>query len=1047
MGAIFISYTGRDPEGDAWADRLAEWFQEWGYGYFRDKDHSHGVKAGDDWRQTLYRELDEARAMVCLCSEGYESSPWCVGEVAIAVKDGKTVIPIQLGKTAEELRSEPLPLLLQANQAIQVPDAVNPNPERLAEVRQRMRVKLREKLNWRDLRYWDSTLAPYPGLPAFEEWQAPVFFGRDVAIEAVVERLGALALRPQAFLLLLGASGYGKSSLVRAGVVPRLKGDGEGSWTVLPPFTPGDEPFKELERSVVNAGGVFDAADPLSSLRELQRQLNTRLLLVIDQFEELLSAGPNDDGQADEAEMFQTFLRNLLRVPKAGLLVLATMRTDFLAPLQTRWPALTGMAKSLPLEPIEPEDFGDLITSPADRSKLSLEPGLKERLVEESGGRDALPLLAFTLEKLWRARERRGVAVAGMRPGEQWDLTLDDYKHLGGVAGAVSTRAKECWDPQTSGAEVHAALREAFLDHLVSVSGDGQEAKRAARLEDLPRASLAIVRRLVDDRLLVLKEGSVEIAHEALLRTWEPLVRWIDESKVERLQGLRVKRLGADLTPDAPERLRRQALEQLAALPAVGGSEERAVRKEGRVPLQQLLGDGSCPLVDRQDAALVLALIGAEQPLRDCLADTAAPVALRRRAAECLGLLARRSGDRDQRDRIRAGLEGWLRSDALNLLVVDAEGWAEHDARLPLLQGASRGLQLAASADLPLFGSGEEKPVPMLTLTALEEGSGLRIRTEVVEVPVWKLPLPGGEQLELVVVPAGEAQLGSPATEHDRQAVMAWYAANRDGCSEGVDVEALRVVRLEAFALVRQPISQGQWRAVVEAVGEIELPLDTAPGAAKPESLWELHGQTGDLPVDSVKWQQGREWLGRLNHWLLEKWAGLGSCVEVPQLALPSENQWEGACRAGTATPFHFGDTLDGSWARYDSTAKPFGLGRKGTSKPKRQWINGFSGLVNRWGLGEMHGQLLEWCEDGWHPNPVGEGRPDDGKPWGEEDEELVRLKSTQKGWKEMRGGAWIAIPLSCRAADRSPYPSASEIAFGGLRPCCLLPPGSLLGP
>jgi hypothetical protein len=102
MGAIFISYTGRDPEGDAWADRLTEWFTEWKYGYFRDKDHSHGVKAGDDWRQTLNRELDEARAMVCLCSERYESSPWCVGEVAVAVKEG--------------------------NQAIQVPDAVNPTP-------------------------------------------------------------------------------------------------------------------------------------------------------------------------------------------------------------------------------------------------------------------------------------------------------------------------------------------------------------------------------------------------------------------------------------------------------------------------------------------------------------------------------------------------------------------------------------------------------------------------------------------------------------------------------------------------------------------------------------------------------------------------------------------------------------------------------------------------------------------------------------------------------------------------------------------------------
>ncbi len=84
-------------------------------------------------------------------------------------------------------------------------------------MRQRLRAKLREKLNWRDLQTWEATLPPYPGLPAFEEEQAPVFFGRDVAIEAVVERLIALALRPQAFLLLLRASGYGKSSLVRAG--------------------------------------------------------------------------------------------------------------------------------------------------------------------------------------------------------------------------------------------------------------------------------------------------------------------------------------------------------------------------------------------------------------------------------------------------------------------------------------------------------------------------------------------------------------------------------------------------------------------------------------------------------------------------------------------------------------------------------------------------------------------------------------------------------------------------------------------------------------
>jgi len=765
---------------------------------------------------------------------------------------GKTVIPIQLAKTAEELQSAPLPLLLQVNQAIKVPDAINPTAGQLSEVRQRLQTTLHQKLNWRDLQLWDSHQPPYPGLPAFEEHQAPVFFGRDVAIEAVIERLRTLALRPKAFLLLLGASGYGKSSLVRAGVVPRLRGDRERRWTVLPPFTPGDQPFQELKAAVVAAGGVFDVSDPLSSMQELRRQGQAPVVLVIHQFEQLLSAGPRADGKADEGERFQAFLQALIRAPKAGLLLLATMRTDCLAPLQTRWPALTGLASSFTLEPIQPVDFGELITSPADRTKLTLQPGLKEPLVQESGGNDALPLLAFTLEKLWQARKTRGVALAGTRAGEGWDLTDKDYEDLGGVAGAVSTRARGCWDPQTSSEEVRAALREAFLNHLLTVSSDDRESKRAAPLADLRPTSREIVQRMVDDRLLVLKEGTVEIAHEALLRTWKPLVQWLEESKVERLQGLRVKRLAEDLKFEAPERQRRQALEQLAALAAAGCSDERAVQKEATKPLCQLLADQACPDADRGDTTLVLALIGVEKPLRQCLEDTTAPVALRRRAAESLGLLARRCGQRDpqaiqQRQRIADELEGWLRSDALNLLVVDSEGWAEHDARLPLLQGASRGLQLTASADLPILGSGGGRLVPMLTLTALEEGSGLRIHTEVVVVPVWQLPLPGGEQLEMVMVSGGATLLGSLATEHDRQAVMDWFAANRDGCGTGVDVEALRPVRLKDFALARQPISQGQWRCVVEATGTIELELDAAPGKANPESLWDRHGQPGEL--------------------------------------------------------------------------------------------------------------------------------------------------------------------------------------------------------
>jgi formylglycine-generating enzyme required for sulfatase activity len=1053
MSAIFISYTGRDPEGDAWADRLAGWFQEWNYGYFRDKDHSHGIKAGEEWRPALYRSLGLAQAMVCLCSKQYEGSPWCVGEVAIAVQEGKTVIPIQLLNPEEEAQSQPLPSMLQTRQAIQVADALHPSPEQLEEVRHQLRTVLNESLKWRDLQTWDATLPPYPGLPAFEAEQAPVFFGRDSEIVRVVQQLTSLALSAPGFLLLLGASGYGKSSLVRAGVVPWLRAERQRRWLVLEPFKPGLDPFGSL-RSVLReplaaAELVAQAQDGDGEAAGLSRQLHmlssaarAPVVLVIDQFEELLADG-NQEG-----ERFLAFLEGLLSTALAEVLVLATMRSDFFAPFQSRWPELLGLATTEPLKPIRLEDFGELISGPAKRSNLEVQPGLKERLVADSGGGDALPLLAFTLEKLWQKWRERGGPMVSPR-GERWDLTVADYEALGGVAGAVSSQAKLCWNPETGTEADAVALREAFLDHLVTLNEEGQAAKRAAELQELPERSRPIVQRMVNRRLVVSDAGRVEIAHEALLRTWEPLVEWIEAGKVELLQCLRVKRLGEDLKAEA-DQPRRQALEQLAALAAAGGSDERAVWKEATDALTQLLNKEVRPLADREDAALVLALIGAEEPLLHSLADTTAPVALRRRAAESLGLLARRCGKGDphateQRQRIEGELEAWLRSDALNLLVKDAEGWAEHDARLPLLQGASRGLQLAASAGLPLLGSGPGRLVPMLMLTALEESGGLRIRTEVVEVPVWRLPLPGGEQLELVVVPEGEMQLGSPLKECGRTKADKWYASFRDGCRDGIDVEALRLVRLQEYLLVRQPISQAQWREIVVNVSCINEDVDPAPGRANPTSLWESHGQPGDLAVDSVSWNNCQEWLQRLNYWLSQKWAEEGGQGKAPRFNFPSESQWEAACRAGTETPFHFGDTLDATWARYNASSA-YGLGRK-KNRPNQPWLNGSSGLVNRWGLSEMHGQLNEWCEDSWHPNPIGKGWPVDGHAWRSEDVDLVRSDSGHKMYKLVRGGSWVNDPHDARSAFRYSGGTGMGVtnALNGLRLCCQNPPCSSL--
>jgi formylglycine-generating enzyme required for sulfatase activity len=452
----------------------------------------------------------------------------------------------------------------------------------------------------------------------------------------------------------------------------------------------------------------------------------------------------------------------------------------------------------------------------------------------------------------------------------------------------------------------------------------------------------------------------------------------------------------------------------------------------------RLVRNKSLPDAERCDGLVVLALFGRESVLREMLTDEGEPAVLRRRAAEGLGLVASRCGDTDQRRRLREELEGWLRRDALNLLVTGEEGWSEHDRRLPVLQGASRGLQLAASADLPLLGVEPHRDLSMLTLTALRDGEGLRIDTEVVERVVWRLPLPEGEQLELVVVPAGEYWIGSPEEGEGRD-VYRPFLVN----STNVNVEARRLVRLDSFALSRHLITQAQWKAVA-SLPQLERDLSPTPGSFERDDLWERHAQPGDLPLESVSWLDCQEWLKRLNQWLTAEWSLRGGQGEPPQLALPGEGQWEAACRAGMETPFHFGDTLDPSWANYDGNYT-YGPGRKGAYRQPPALV-GAHGLVNRWGLAEMHGQLFEWCGDQWHPNPTAEGWPSDGLPWEGVDPALEALGTAQKDWKLLRGGSWFVAPHLCRAALRdSDHPAIIDTSVG-FRPCCLLPQGSLLG-
>ncbi len=488
-------------------------------------------------------------------------------------------------------------------------------------------------------------------------------------------------------------------------------------------------------------------------------------------------------------------------------------------------------------------------------------------------------------------------------------------------------------------------------------------------------------------------------------------------------------------------RERRDAIGKMASMAAASAepSEQRAVRTVASERLALALRDGELPIEERSEAATVLGLIGdgvAVTALVQVLEEQEQPVALRRAAAEALGLCAISAGQSDKyRKEITATLERQLRSKALQVVVQEVSDWDRIDAVLPLLQGAARGLQLAASRNLPLLGRGPGQEVPMLTLTALNqaEGEELKVCTEILEkIQVWRLPLPKGMQLEMVLVPGGEYMIGSPKGEAGKVECYNWTSESKE-----LDKEPLRSVRLAPLAMARFPITQAQWAAVAELVPG----LKTEPGTYEAKGPWETHCQPGCLPVDSVSWNDCQNWLAQLNRWLADHWREQGLAGEAPELRLPGEGEWEAACRAECQTPFHFGVPLDPGWANYNHTYG-YGSGRKNETYPQRPLSIGSNALVNRWGLAEMHGQLYEWCGDLWHPSPM--GGPQDGTPWEDPDPSPEAAPRAEN--RLLRGGCWIDVPSRCRAAYRHCLLPAYDNNGVGVRPCCLLPTGSLLG-
>ena len=428
---------------------------------------------------------------------------------------------------------------------------------------------------------------PYKGLRPFQEADALDFYGREALVSRLVKRLGR-----SRFTAVIGPSGSGKSSAVKAGLIPALRRGalpGSENWYIAE-MVPGTHPLEELEMALwpIAVDPPPSLVEPMQidsrgMLRTIRRILpdeeGAQLLLVIDQFEELFTMVA-DTSRRDH------FLESLLATitaPRTPLRVIINLRADFYdRPL--RYPNFGQLVRDN-LEtvlPLNAEELAEAIVLPAERAGVHLEPGLETTIVTTTLDQPgALPLMQYALTELFENR-------AGQR------LTLAAYEALGGVTGALGGRADNLYADLEPGGCV--AAQQLFI-HLVELGQDGAVTRRRVpraeleslavesreertetgqqdSLEEPPQIMAQVIdlfgrhRLLTFDRDPVTRAPTVEVAHEALFHEWGRLKTWLDSCRDDIYQRRRLELAAAEWAAadhDASFELRGSRLDQMAA--------------------------------------------------------------------------------------------------------------------------------------------------------------------------------------------------------------------------------------------------------------------------------------------------------------------------------------------------------------------------------------------------------------------------------------------------------------------------------------------------
>ncbi|WP_300998373.1 TIR domain-containing protein [Hyphomonas sp.] len=536
---MFISHSSKN---NAEAVAVRDWLRAEGYAEaFLDLDPEQGLAPGQRWEEELQKAGERCLAVVVLVSPDWCASKWCFHEFKFAKALGKKIFPVLIQPTAwSELPLELTSQFQMANIS---------SPELREDGLTRLRFGLqRAGLDPKHFRLPEGR-PPYQGLKALEEEDAAIFFGRDAQITAGLDALRQMrGGTPQRILTIAAASGAGKSSFLKAGLLARLKRD-EENFLVLPTWRPSRDALSG-ETGLANTLGASAPKVAAEALTSRQANVVARfqsmaaaanetwsgaaptLLLPLDQAEELFSA---DNASAPAAiELLLDVLAS-----KPDLIVAATIRSDSLGSLQAD-NRLAAQLRLFNLPALPPSAFREVIEGPARLTDppITINPALTDRLISDLDKADALPLLAFTLERLVKDY------------GRDRTLSLQEYETgLGGVSGAINSAVEAALRKAESDPalpltryELDSLARAAFIPWLVQLDeADASPKRRVARTADIPEASRRLIGHFIEERLLVASETAgesvVEVSHEAVLRHWRGLAAWISEERIV-LEGL-----------------------------------------------------------------------------------------------------------------------------------------------------------------------------------------------------------------------------------------------------------------------------------------------------------------------------------------------------------------------------------------------------------------------------------------------------------------------------------------------------------------------------